>query len=372
MTLITTFLLIALTGALCVIALTAVLNALTFPRLRRAPAPAGTLAVLIPARNEAHVIGQTVRAVLAEPAVTELVLLDDHSTDGTAEAARAAAAGDPRLRVLAGAPLPAGWLGKNWACHQLSQAAHSDHLLFADADVRWEPGALAAVLAAHHHLRADLLTVWPTQHTISWGERLTVPLMALAIMGYLPVLAVHHVPLPVFAAAMGQCLLFRRAAYAQVGGHAAVRGDIVEDVALARRIKQAGLRLRMADGNQLVTCRMYTNWPQARDGFAKNILRGHGGTVALALSTVFHLAAFVLPWVLFVLALLTGGAAHWPLAWVALGVGARALTAASTHQRVGDAVLMPLSALLMTRIAWQAWRWHRTGGPRWKGRVAAV
>lgn len=365
-----TLLLIALTGALCGIALTACLNALTFPRLRRAPAPASRLSVLIPARNEAHVIGDTVRAWLAQPELAELVILDDQSTDGTAEVAWQAAAGDGRLRVVAGAPLPAGWLGKNWACHQLSRAAHGDMLLFTDADVRWEPGALAAVLAAHHRLRADLLTVWPTQHTHTWAERLAVPLMALAIMGYLPALAVHHLPLSAFAAAMGQCLLFTRAAYDRVGGHAAVRADIVEDVALARRIKQAGLRLRMADGNRLVTCRMYLNAGQVRAGFAKNILRGHGGAAPLALSTAFHLAVFVWPWLWLPLMALTGGDWRWPAVWLALGVGTRALTAASTHQRVGDALFMPLSALLMTSIAWQSWRWHRTGGPRWKGRVA--
>lgn len=365
-------------AALLVLALTACLNALVFPRLRPSgPAAAAPLvSVLIPARDEAAVIAETVRALLAQTGVTlEVLVLDDHSTDGTAGLALAAAAGDPRLRVLTGRPLPPGWLGKNWACHQLAEAARGEWLVFTDADVRWAPGALAALCVLQGRLRADLLTVWPTQLTHTWGERLVVPLLALAIGAYLPVLAVHHLPGRAFAAAMGQCLLFQRAAYHALGGHAAVRDQIVEDVALARRLKGRGGRLRMADGNGLIACRMYRAWGEVRRGFAKNILAGHGGQVwALAASTLFHWAVFVLPWLATGAAISAGrweAAAPWGAALV-MGVGVRALTAAATHQRIGDAVLMPVSVLLMTMIAAQSVWWQATGGPRWKGRRAAA
>jgi chlorobactene glucosyltransferase len=360
--------------ALGVIALTACLNALTFPRLRRrTPTSAPLLSVLIPARDEAAVIGQTVRALLDQRGVDfELIVLDDASADGTAAAAEKAAAGDDRLRIVRGEGLPSGWLGKNWACAQLAACARGEWLLFADADVRWQPGALSALAAHMAATRADLLTVWPTQITVTWAERLVVPLMALAIHGYLPLLAVHHLPLNAFAAACGQCMLFRRAAYERIGGHAAVRGQIVEDVALARRVKRVGLRLRMADGATLIACRMYTNWPSVRDGFGKNILAGHGDSLLLlALSTVFHWLLFVVPALWLVGGLLRGRFLIDAALLVALGVGVRALTAAATRQRVGDALLMPLSALLMTIIAARAAYWRlRFGGPRWKGRVA--
>jgi chlorobactene glucosyltransferase len=381
---------------LIVFALTAILNAFTFPRLQVTNPPttnnqssnspsSNSLSILIPARNEAAVIGQTVRALLAQPEVTELLILDDHSTDGTAELARQAANGDPRLRVIAGQPLPAGWLGKNWACHQLSQAARGDLLLFTDADVIWhqspspsgrgvrgEGENSTSILLNHFHASlADLLTVWPTQITHTWAERLVVPLMALTIHAYLPVLAVHHLPGRAFSAAMGQCLLFRRVAYERIGGHHAVRGNIVEDVALAANTKGAGLKLRMANGNHFIACRMYQNWAQVRAGYAKNILAGHGNSsVLLILSAVFHWAVFVLPWLLVMGNLLLGFGIYAPALWVGiLGVLVRALTAASTQQRVVDAVLMPLSVILMTLIAAQSLRWHFTGGPRWKGRV---
>lgn len=368
-----TVILVYIALALVSMALTAVLNALLFPRLRPAPseaAPDGTarLSVLIPARNEAAVISATVQRLLAQDYPhLEVIVLDDDSDDDTAAVARAAANDDNRLRVLSGAPLPPGWAGKNWACHQLGRAATGDILIFTDADVRWHDGALSALVHLMKTNRADLQTIWPTQRTETWGERLIVPLMMLVILAYLPIPLVHRTRRAMFAAANGQCLAFRRRAYAAVGGHAAARSAVVEDIVLARRIKQAGLRLRMADGANLIACRMYDGWPAARDGFAKNILAGYGDRVVfLALATVFHWAVFIAPPLL----LLVPGLRLWGGLLTVLGVGVRALTAATSGQRVGDALLLPISALLMTRVAAQAiwWRW-RYGGPRWKGRT---
>ncbi|GIV81790.1 MAG: hypothetical protein KatS3mg051_1144 [Anaerolineae bacterium] len=357
----------AVTAALVVIVATAALNAVTFPRLRRAqPKQLSRVSLLVPARDEAAVIGTTVRQLLAQAYPDfEVLVLDDQSSDQTAQVARSAAAGDERLRVLAGEPLPEGWLGKNWACHQLAAQASGDVLVFTDADVRWQPEALAALMALLERHRGDVLTVWPTQETHGWAERLVVPLIALVVLGYLPELLVRYAPWASFAAANGQCLAFRREAYQTIGGHAAVRDRIVEDVALARLAKRQRRRLLMADGNGLIACRMYTGWSAVRDGFAKNIIAGYGGVVPLMLASVFHWLVFLAPWVW-----LIARPAPWPLALVTLGVGARLITAGATRQRLADALLMPLSVLLMTVIAGQAVWWHvRYGGPRWKGRT---
>lgn len=357
-------------AALITISAITILNAFTFPRLKSsAPTEAISVSVLIPARNEAAVIAETVRSLLVQDAAQmEVILLDDGSTDGTGDLARQAAAGDPRLRVVEGQPLPDGWLGKNWACHQLSEQATGEFLIFTDADVRWSKGAISALVALAEEKQADLLTAWSTQETVTWGERLIVPLMALVILGYLPAPLVHHTPPSAFAAANGQCLAFRRAAYQRIGGHAAVRSSIIEDISMARLIKRAGLRLWMADGNGLIRCRMYRNWREVRDGYGKNILAGYGGRVSLLLlATVFHWLIFLAPllWTIF------GGIDRgWALALLGIGISLRALTAAVTRQRVLDALLMPLSCLLMTVIAARAieWQW-RYGGPRWKDRT---
>lgn len=372
---------------LFVFALTAILNALTFPRLRgklnaqsQPPNYQSLITILIPMRNEAGIIAETVRSLLTQDYPNfEILLLDDNSTDNSAEVARAAANGDPRLCVIAGLPLPPGWLGKTWACHQLAQQAAGDYLLFTDADVRWESGALSALVAEAQRASADLLTAWPTQITQTWGERLVVPLMGFAVLAYLPVWAVHRLPWPVFSAANGQCLLFRRDSYLKIGGHAAIKNRIVDDMAFAYATKRHRLRLRMADANSLIQTRMYQNWPQTRDGFAKNILAGHGNSIILLFfSAFFHWWLFIVPWFLLFGAIITRPSAlsaeHWTLvtaycSLVTLSVTTRALTAATSRQRLRDALLMPVSVFLMTLIAFQSIRWRFSGGPQWKGRT---
>ncbi|MBN1923076.1 MAG: glycosyltransferase [Anaerolineae bacterium] len=361
---------------LVIIASITVLNVFTFPRLSKSKLPSSYLrvSVLIPARNEAAVIGATVQRLLTQDyPELELLLLDDASTDTTAEVARAAANGDPRFRILQGELLPSGWMGKSWACHQLAQAAQGEILVFTGADVIWEAGALTHLVGEMAHRGADLQTVWPTQETVTWGERLVVPLLAFVIVGYLPLLAVHHIPWTAFAAAMGQCLAFRRSAYAAIGGHAAIRTSIIDDMTFAKAIKRCRLHLRVADGAGLIRCRMYQHWGQVRDGFAKNILARHGNSVLLLLlSWVFHWALFLAPWFWLVLGWLGGppGWPLWPLVMVSLGVGIRALTAGFSQQRLGDALLLPVSVILMAVIASQAIWWRlRYGGVRWKGRT---
>ncbi|HHY58942.1 MAG TPA: glycosyltransferase [Chloroflexi bacterium] len=366
------------TAALAVVLTIAASNYQHFPRLRLQPAlrpgalPA--VSVLIPARNEAAIIGVTLDSLLAQQYPNlEILVLDDRSDDGTDAVVASIARRHPQVRLLCGCELPPGWTGKNWACAQLSAAARGEVLIFTDADVHWQPGALCSLITAMTDLEADLLTVWPTQITQSWGERLTAPLMALAVLAYLPVQLAHNFYHPLAAAANGQCMAFRRPAYAAIGGHAAVRNAIVEDVQLAQRIKAAGLHLRMADGAGLIECRMYAGSRAAIDGFTKNILAGHGNRISLlALSTLFHWSLFLLPWVWLTLgrAWPLPGWPWWPLLLVTAGVSVRGLTAYATRQRVGDAWLLPVSVLIFTFIAARAvwWRVHY-GGVFWKGRV---
>ena len=365
----------------------ALTNRRHFPRLQSAapalPADATPgVSILIPVRNEQHNIGETIRHLRSQTyANFEVLVLDDQSEDGTvAEAQRAAlddeGLGDSRVRVLRGSPKPEAWVGKTWACHQLAQAARYDLLVFTDADVRWQPGALAAVAQELQRPHVDVLTVWPTQITISWAERLVVPLMGMVVMGYMPVRLFNDTDWPGTGAANGQCLAFTRAAYARCGGHAAVRNSVLEDMMLAQHCKQQRMRLRMVDGSGLLSCRMYRNRREVVDGYAKNILAGHGQSVALLLlSTLAHLLIFVMPW----LWLARGrrraaGAAWgwpaWPAALIAAGVGLRAFTARLTGQRARDAAFLPLSVLLMTGIALRSIWWQlRYGGPKWKGRT---
>jgi chlorobactene glucosyltransferase len=369
--------------ALIVMALTSALNTLSFPRLKPlSTAEDPFISLLVPARDEAHVIGETVqRLLLQDYPHFELLLLDDDSSDGTAEVALQAAEGDERLKVLQGKPLPPGWTGKNWACSQLADQASGEALVFTDADVRWQVGALRSLIYTMERTHADTFTAWPTQETRTWSERLVVPMMDFTILAYLPELGVRFTPWQSLAAANGQCLAFRREAYTRIGGHAAVRADIVEDVALARRTKGRGMRLVMALGEDQIGGRMYTSWQEVRYGFAKNILAGHGDNPALlVLSALFHWLVFLLPWVWLLAGIAAGsGILPAPLAMILLAMGVRALSAApppgipataNLSQRLLGALLLPVSVVLMSIIAGQSLWWrYRRGGPQWKGRT---
>lgn len=246
--------------------------------------PQGTVAgepphvsILVPARNEERAIARCVRSLLAQdyPAF-ELLALDDHSEDRTGEILRALQAENHTLRLLSGQPLPEGWTGKNWACHQLARAAspRSAFLLFTDADTVHAPDALRRAVAETQRDGLALLSLMPAQEVKTWAEAATVSLLPLQILGYLPLPALEWLPVPAFAAANGQYMLFRRAAYEQVGGHAAHAGAQAEDVALARRVKAHGGRLRLGNGAGLVRCRMYHSAGEVIGGFRRTFASG--------------------------------------------------------------------------------------------------
>jgi chlorobactene glucosyltransferase len=372
----------ALAATLLLVAmwLIALHNAQAFPRLTSANPPLHALpavTILVPARNESANIGRVVTDILAQDVDDlHLFVLDDQSDDDTSELACAAAKGDPRFRLLEGDPLPPGWLGKSWACEQLARHATTELMLFSDADVRWRPGALRALLAHAVTTDADLTSVWPTQETVTWSERLVVPMMAFILLAYLPVRWAHSPLMVEAAAANGQVLLFRRRAYQAIGGHRSVAGNVLDDVGLALAIKRAQLRLRMVDGAGLVTCRMYHSCPEVVAGYGKNVVAGHGDSVLLLLTSMLvHLLLFVMP-VIWLLVALTHGAwgqAMWAAALVALGTGLRALTAAGAGLRVRDAWWLPISILFFCAIGLYA-VWDRVvhGGPKWKGRRIIV
>ncbi|MBS2022278.1 MAG: glycosyltransferase, partial [Deltaproteobacteria bacterium] len=282
----------------------ALLNALLVRRLRRLeredPLP---LTIAVPARNEARVLDACLLSLVAQPAAAILVL-DDDSTDATAEIVRAWSARDGRVRLLQSQGPPAGWLGKPHACHQLTQAARTPWLLFVDADVCLEPGACASLLAAAREADAQLVTAVPRQVVRSFAERLVVPLLHLVYFALAPLFFVPRLRDPRVVAANGQVLLVQREAHLGFGGHShpAVRAAVVEDVALCREGKRAGLRVLFADATEVARCRMYTSAQEVRQGFVKNLYLGIGATplrallVAGLLAWAFLLPCAVLPW----------------------------------------------------------------------------
>jgi chlorobactene glucosyltransferase len=230
------------------------------------------VSLLVPARNEEANIRACVRALLAQDYPSfELIVLDDQSEDSTLLILEEERAGDSRLTVLVGDALPDGWVGKNWACHQLSLAAHGDILFFADADTVAEPNAVEAIVKTLHVERADLLSGMPRQVVGSFGEKVLVPILPWCWLSFSPLLVGRLWPRAAIARAVGQIMVFTRDAYDAIGGHVAVRESVVEDVALSMRIRRAGRVLRLVDVTGLVSCRMYRGGREAYEGFSKNL-----------------------------------------------------------------------------------------------------
>jgi len=254
--------------------MTAILNLLAVRRFDEyAPPPEfPRLSVLVPARNEAHNIEACVLSLLNQDYLNfEVLVLDDHSTDETRALAKRLAERDDRLRILDGRPLPPGWLGKHWACHQLAQAAHGDLLLFTDADTRHQPDALRGGVSALLVEQADLVTAFPKEEVVTWAEKLILPVIGWGILSFLPVSLARRLRWPNLTVTIGQFMLFRRPAYEAVGGYEAVRQHVVDDVALGRRIVEKGYQWCLLDGTRHVSCRMYHNFPEIVEGFSKNV-----------------------------------------------------------------------------------------------------
>jgi chlorobactene glucosyltransferase len=230
------------------------------------------VSILLPVRNEAHNVEPCLRSLLAQEYTDfEVLVLDDHSTDGTGEILASLSSERSGLQVIQGKPLPEGWLGKNWACFQLAQASAGELLLFTDADTRHHPHALRDAVAALVAERCEFLSALPREVTVSWAERLVVPIIPWSILSFLPLALAHRLRVPPLTAAVGQFMLCRRGPYLKVGGHAAVRDHAVDDLALVRLMASQGYGWRLVDGSQRVTCRMYQDARQVLQGFSKNL-----------------------------------------------------------------------------------------------------
>jgi len=358
------------------------------PGRREAILDAPFVSILVPARNEARRIGRCLASLAAQDYPRfEVLMLDDRSDDGTAERAKEVGfAAEGPLRILPGRSLPAGWIGKAWACEQLARAAGGDYLLFTDADTVHAPEMLAAAMAEAQQTRASLLSLWPRQITKSLGEQLVIPLLYFAAAGLVPhfvIAAAQRWPLLArviprsflrrYGIANGQVLLFRRADYFALGGHAAVRNHLVEDVALARRVAARiadGFRLINRDGTALVQCRMYESLAETWRGFTKNCRAAFEESLISFLSAgLVQVVIFLVP---FALVFVPGPERWLALAEVLAIYGLRFLYAARYRGTLLGALLHPLGEMIGLLIALNSWRRSAGSGVEWKGRVYKV
>ena len=337
------------------------------------------VSVIVPARNEARNIGRCVRSILStryEP--LEVIVVDDHSTDGTADIARATAAGDARFRLLENPPLPNGWFGKQWACATGAGTASGALLLFTDADTMHEPDLLPRAMNLLVREGSDLLSVVGRQEMRSFWERLLQPqVFWLLVVRYGSTESVSNARRPEDVIANGQYLLIRREAYDSAGGHASVRDKVAEDLALAQRFVRLGRRVRLVRAEEQLSTHMYGSLSELIEGWGKNVFAGGidampGGSLGRALfPLVLPLAPLMslVPAIVLLLSFIGIGGPG-VTAWSAICVVAMviwwALIYRGFHQRVWYALLFPLGGAVVLFIILRAIvRGRRVG---WKGR----
>ena len=312
------------------------------------PVDSPLISICVPARNEERNIGRCVEALLAQTyPIFEIIVLDDHSTDATAEILRAFATQNDMLKVLNGSNLPPGWAGKPHALTQAAAAARGEWLCFVDADTFVTPEALAAVYAKALENKADLFTIMTRQIMLTFWERAVLPLVMLALsVGFSP--RKVNDPNQKDAIANGQFIFIKRDIYEAVGGHAAIKSSIVEDKDLAVLVKDSGYRLVVADGRKVASTRMYTSLAEMWEGWTKNIYLGLRDDRSLLLLGVFgaflaFTAALLLP------------------AWVVWGA---VLTVTSSGLE-GSVVLIEALALWGYLIYWRIPASRGMGIPTW-------
>jgi glycosyltransferase involved in cell wall biosynthesis len=329
------------------------------------------VSVLIPARNEERSIAACLESVLASRGVElEVIVLDDHSDDRTAEVVREMARKDSRLRLEVAPPLPDGWCGKQYACYTLSKLARFPVLTFLDADVRLEPDALARMAAFLDASGAELVSGFPRQETGTFSEKLVIPLINWLLLCYLPIGLMRRFRLPGFGAGCGQWFMTRREVYEVVGGHAAVKASLHDGVTLPRAYRRAGFRTDICDATELATCRMYRSGRELWMGLAKNAREGLGAPRLIGIWTVLLFGGQVLPVVLLGFAGRMGEPALTATAAaVALAYLPRLDAARRFRQSWLGAALHPLGVLVLLAIQWYAAFRAWVGKPvGWKGR----
>jgi cellulose synthase/poly-beta-1,6-N-acetylglucosamine synthase-like glycosyltransferase len=334
-----------------------------------APLSAGVTAI-VPARNEEPVIAACVESLARQPEIAEILVVNDESSDRTAEIVRGLMTKIPRLKLFEIRGVPAGWVGKNYAASVGASHATGAWLLFTDADAEEETGAARHALDLARETGASLVSFSPEQVTQQWYEKALIPFVYCRLAKYFSFDAVND-PASDAAAANGQFLMIRRDAYEAIGGHASVAGEVLEDVALARRVKSAGFRLWFASGAGIVRVRMYRSFTAMWQGWKKNLYLLIGGRPI----AVFREMADVFPWIPFLVIFvglkipLAAFLGVWLLIFRQIRYGS---DLRRNHFSFSLILYYVPAVLLYTCVLWASYRSHAKGKVEWKGREVPV
>ena len=349
--------------------LTSLINSLFGPKLNKKIVPENypKVSVLIPARNEEKNISNSLESMMEQDYPDmEIIVLDDSSTDSTSQIVSKLQQEDRRIRLIKGKELPEGWLGKNWACHQLAQEAKGEILIFTDADNFYKPYAVSNTVGRMQRHGLDFLSAFPQQVTVSFFERLIVPLIDMIIYSFFILWSSYYIKWNIFAAANGQWIAVKKEAYFSTGGHKKLRKKIVEDTAMSRLFKKNDYRTLTTAGTGVIFGRMYTSLDEIWQGLTKNLFSLMSGSVFgfIIFFTALTLSS-ILPYFFF----LFDGLQPYLIAALALNLLWRwVLCFNFRHTFFDTVVLHPVSILFLLAIWINSLIQSKFGIIKWKDR----
>lgn len=350
---------------LCAMAvITALINALTMRTISADGAQQidDLLEVLIPMRNEEKNVRGCLGALLSTQHCTNLKIsvLDDHSTDQTGALLTEYKS---TVAVSSGATLPEGWMGKSFALSQLAAKSEAEFLIFMDADVRVSPAAISASIALAKENEWDFLSPYPRQIAKSFAEILIQPLLQWSWISSVFLRVAERFPRASTTIANGQFFIVKRVAYQAINGHKNIKGEVLDDLELARELVRNGFRGAVADASQVVSCRMYESFSQLQEGYTKSLWRAFGSIGGTALSILILAATGILP----VIALINGSMLG--LLALTLILLSRAIAAIKVRSSLAAVALHPIAILLLLYLIALSWWKRSTGTLMWRGRT---
>jgi chlorobactene glucosyltransferase len=333
------------------------------------------VSILIPARNEERNINRCLRSLTRQDYPNfEIIVLDDNSSDNTRKVVRKMAEKDSRIKLVKGNKLEKGWLGKSYACWQLSRYASGQYLLFTDADTLHFKNSLSCAIAALLVNKVDALSIFARQITVTFHERMMVPFGNFFVLSFLPLTLMRRSKSPLFCTAIGQFMLFKRQVYENIGGHQSVKKEILEDVHISKQVKKCGYKFMIFDGRDNFYCRMYHNFDEVVRGYAKILAAAFDYSIFMqGFVTIMVFLLFLAPFISLPLGIFIF---DWPqiiinaiCAQIIILLALRVMLTIRFKHRFIDIFLQPVSVIYLILISlYSALISKLSAGVYWKGR----
>jgi len=319
----------------------------------------GKVSILIPMRNEEINVVGCLDSIINQKGLTnfEIIVLNDHSTDSTASKLTAY----PQIKLIEGSPLPDGWLGKLWACHQLSQVATGETLVFLDADVRLTENAVASAVTKMG--KWSFISPYPKQFSIGLPEKIFQPLLHWSWLSSVPLLIAQKFGIKSMSVANGQFFVIDKKAYESCGGHLEIKGEVLDDLALSKSLLNSGFKGGVAEGGKVASCTMYSTFNQLIKGYQKSLWSAFGGIIGSIFASILLLATGVIT---FVFALTGSKLAAISFLFIYLS---RIISSLRSGESAITAIAHPIAVLIFLYINIYSWVGKISGNLTWRDRV---